>query len=58
MPGAICPRHFAHYDRYKSENEKGKHKGVKASLGIVGILSTIVSVWWFALRPRRKKDQE
>ena len=58
MPGAICLRHFAHYDRYMSENEKGKHKGVKASLGIVGILSTIVSVWWFALRPRRKKDQE
>ena len=58
MPGAIRPRHFAHYDRYMSENEKGKRKGVKASLGIVGILSTIVSVWWFALRPRRKKDQE
>jgi len=26
----------------------------KPAAGIVGVLATIVSVWWFALRPRRK----
>jgi cbb3-type cytochrome oxidase subunit 3 len=33
-----------------------KGKGVKSTIGIVGALVTIVSVWWFALRPRRKKN--
>jgi hypothetical protein len=38
-----------------SDNSKGK--GVKSSLGLAGALATIVSVWWFALRPRFKKHE-
>jgi hypothetical protein len=38
-----------------SDNSKGK--GVKSSLGLSGALATIVSVWWFALRPRFKKHE-
>lgn len=38
------------------ENSKGK--GVKSSIGVVGALATIISVWWFALRPLRKKHDE
>jgi len=29
-----------------------KATGVAAGIGVVG---TIVSIWWFALRPRRKR---
>jgi hypothetical protein len=39
-----------------AENSKGKV--VKSSIGVLGALATIVSVWWFALRPRHKNDQE
>ncbi|HTB09590.1 MAG TPA: hypothetical protein VK704_07245 [Acidimicrobiales bacterium] len=28
---------------------------VKSSIGVLGALATIVSVWWFALRPRRNQ---
>jgi hypothetical protein len=31
---------------------------MKSTLGILGALATIVSVWWFALRPRRHRDEE
>jgi hypothetical protein len=43
------------YDDLMSEESKGK--GVKSGLGVVGALVAIVSVWWFALRPRRKHDE-
>jgi hypothetical protein len=39
-----------------AENAKGK--GVKSSLGVMGALATIISVWWFALRPRTKKRDQ
>jgi hypothetical protein len=29
------------------------HKAVKP-VAAVGVLATMVSIWWFALRPRRK----
>jgi hypothetical protein len=35
-----------------AENPKGT--AVKSGLGVLGALATIVSVWWFALRPRLK----
>jgi len=38
--------------------EESKGKPVKSTLGVVGVLATIVSVWWFALRPRFKKHDE
>jgi hypothetical protein len=39
-----------------AENQKGK--GAKSTIGVLGVLASIISVWWFALRPRRKlKDQ-
>jgi hypothetical protein len=28
--------------------------GVIAKLGLAGALATILSIWWFALRPRRR----
>ncbi len=28
-------------------------KGPKTALGILGVVMSIVSIWWFALRPRR-----
>jgi hypothetical protein len=34
-----------------------KGKAVKSSIGVLGALATIISVWWFALRPRRKKGE-
>jgi cbb3-type cytochrome oxidase subunit 3 len=37
--------------------EKSKGNAVKSSIGVLGALATIVSVWWFALRPRRKKGE-
>jgi hypothetical protein len=37
--------------------EKSKAKTVKSSIGVLGAIATIVSVWWFALRPRSKKDE-
>jgi cbb3-type cytochrome oxidase subunit 3 len=35
----------------ENENSKGK---VAKGVGVIGALITIVSVWWFALRPRKK----
>ncbi len=32
--------------------------GVRSSLGVLGALATIFSVWWFALRPRRRSSDE
>jgi cbb3-type cytochrome oxidase subunit 3 len=37
-------------------NEKGK--GAKSTIGVLGVLASIISVWWFALRPRRKQRGE
>jgi hypothetical protein len=34
--------------------EKNARNVAKPAVGIAGILATIASVWWFALRPRRK----
>jgi hypothetical protein len=31
---------------------------MKSTLGVLGALATIISVWWFALRPRRHRDSE
>jgi len=28
---------------------------MKSTLGVLGALATIISVWWFALRPLKKK---
>jgi hypothetical protein len=39
------------------ERAKPKPKGVIATLGVVGAFFTIVSVWWFALRPRRRTKE-
>ncbi len=39
-------------------SEDGKGKVLKSGLGIAGAAVAIVSVWWFALRPRfHKKDE-
>ncbi|HVA52951.1 MAG TPA: hypothetical protein VNF05_05500 [Acidimicrobiales bacterium] len=36
--------------------DKSRAKTVKSSIGVIGALATIVSVWWFALRPRHKEE--
>jgi hypothetical protein len=56
MPGANGPRHFARYDGGVSEKSKGK--AVKSSIGVLGALATIISVWWFAFRPRGNKEDK
>jgi hypothetical protein len=53
--GANRPRRFTYYDGAVADNSKGKV--VKSSIGVLGALATIISVWWFALRPRRHKDE-
>jgi hypothetical protein len=39
-----------------ADNSKGKV--VKSSIGVLGALATIISVWWFALRPRTHKEDD
>jgi hypothetical protein len=34
--------------------ERGPHKVVKPVAALVGVLVTMASIWWFALKPRRK----
>ena len=51
MPGVIAPAFFV-YDVPMANNKK---TAVKSSIGVLGALATIISVWWFALRPRRTK---
>ncbi len=34
--------------------ESSHSHAVRSSLGVLGALATIFSVWWFALRPRRR----
>jgi hypothetical protein len=41
-----------------SDSPTSKGKGVKSTLGVLGALATIISVWWFALRPAKKKREE
>jgi hypothetical protein len=41
-----------------SDSPKSKGNGVKSTLGVLGALATIISVWWFALRPAKKKSEE
>ncbi|MHB1088475.1 MAG: hypothetical protein ACYC19_06905 [Acidimicrobiales bacterium] len=39
-------------------SEETKGKGVKSTIGVLGAIATIISVWWFALRPRKKTREE
>jgi hypothetical protein len=39
-------------------SDSPKRKGVKSSIGVLGALASIISVWWFALRPRRKQGEK
>jgi cbb3-type cytochrome oxidase subunit 3 len=41
-----------------TDSSKSKGKGVKSTLGVLGAIATIISVWWFALRPAKKSHQE
>jgi hypothetical protein len=34
--------------------ERSHHKVVKPVAAVVGVIATMASIWWFALRPRRK----
>ena len=34
-----------------------KHKLVKPVAAAIGILGTMASIWWFALKPRRKHER-
>jgi hypothetical protein len=36
--------------------DKGNTRNIgKPAAGVLGLLATIASIWWFALRPRLKK---
>jgi hypothetical protein len=39
-------------------SDEKSHGKVKGGLGLLGVVATIVSVWWFALRPRRRQRNE
>jgi hypothetical protein len=41
-------------DEPQSESNRN---GLKSGLSIAGALAAVVSIWWFALRPRRKGDE-
>ena len=32
----------------------GPHKVLKSAAAAAGLLGTMASIWWFALKPRRK----
>ena len=34
-----------------------KRKLLKPFVAVVGVLGTMASIWWFALKPRRKHEQ-
>jgi len=34
-----------------------KHKLVKPIAATLGVLGTMASIWWFALKPRRKHER-
>jgi hypothetical protein len=34
-----------------------RRKLLKPTLAGVGLLGTIASIWWFALKPRRNRDK-
>jgi len=36
-----------------AEDGRGK---AKPAIGIAGAIAAVVAIWWFALRPRRNKD--
>jgi hypothetical protein len=38
--------------------KSGAKKVVKPVAATVGILGTMASIWWFALKPRRKAKSE
>jgi len=44
------------YDGPVTDKDKGKV--VKSSIGVLGALATIISVWWFAFRPRHGDENE
>jgi hypothetical protein len=37
-----------------ADEERGHHKVVKPVAAVLGVLATMASIWWFALKPRRK----
>ncbi|HQT99897.1 MAG TPA: hypothetical protein PLG60_05270 [Acidimicrobiales bacterium] len=39
-------------------DKDAKGKVVKSSIGVLGALATIISVWWFAFRPRRHQSDQ
>jgi hypothetical protein len=41
-----------------TDEEQSKGKGLKSGLSAIGVLTAIVSIWWFALRPRMKSESE
>jgi cbb3-type cytochrome oxidase subunit 3 len=30
-------------------------KGARSTVGVLGVVATVLSIWWFALRPRRRR---
>ncbi|HUX05118.1 MAG TPA: hypothetical protein VMV53_09485 [Acidimicrobiales bacterium] len=37
--------------------DESKSKRARTTLGFLGALASIVSIWWFALRPRRRRRE-
>jgi hypothetical protein len=47
-----------HTDRYDWAMTDEHRNVSKPAIGILGAIAAIASVWWFAYRPRRRRDDE
>jgi hypothetical protein len=36
-------------------SDRGGHRVLKSLVALFGVAGTAASIWWFALKPRRKK---
>lgn len=41
--------------QYHGSVDEVNGKGSRSTLGVLGVIVTMLSIWWFALRPRRRR---
>ncbi|MEI7654258.1 MAG: hypothetical protein WCJ82_03145 [Actinomycetota bacterium] len=39
-----------------TSSQRGKK--VKGTVGVLGFVATVASIWWFAFRPRQKNNKK
>lgn len=58
MPQVVQMGRLWHTDRYDWAMTDEHRNVSKPAIGILGAIAAIASVWWFAYRPRRRRDDE